>query len=240
MLRNLVRSKTFAVVGVSTLTLVGGFVAGVRWAKYNYEQAYAEALKTELEKTKVFYERRNKEGAFATPEAAVEELIPDKEVVEALKSYQGVTQESPPIVDTHRVNYAQVPDVAPPKPSTVEERNAFTTAAAGVDVAVLIRNRTEEAPYVISDEEFNNNELEYRQATLTYYADMGVMDPQPVLCDERDDVVEIDTTIGLDNIPRFGVMSNDPRVLHVRNDVLSMEFEIVLHDGSYAKEVAGL
>lgn len=239
MLRRLVSSKTFAVVGVSALTLVGGFFAGVRWAKNNYEQTYAEDLAKEIRQTKVFYERRHKEGVFATPEEAVVELIPD-EAAKVLKAYQGATEKAPVVVDTHRTNYARVPEVQPPKPSTIEERNAFVTAAAEVDIAKLIRNRTEEAPYLISIEEFNNNEEGFRQTCLTYYSDMGSPNPQPVLCDEREDVVEIDETIGLDNIPRFGVMSGDPRLLHVRNFILEMEFEVALHDGSYAKEVAGL
>jgi hypothetical protein len=90
------------------------------------------------------------------------------------------------------------------------------------------------APYVISWDEFASAVLEYDQDTLTYF------EKDDILVDGRDDAVnDVDGTVGLANLERFGDQSKDNNIVYVRNDKLGLDFEIVRSKGSYAKEVLG-
>lgn len=87
------------------------------------------------------------------------------------------------------------------------------------------------APYVIAQDVFLNSEVGYPQVTLTYYAD-------EVLADETDSPIEdIEMTVGIKNLTRFGQQSDDPRAVYIRNDRLQADYEVVLDDGTYAAVV---
>lgn len=81
----------------------------------------------------------------------------------------------------------------------------------------------DDEPYVISPDEFG--ELTYETVTLTYYADK-------VLADEVEDIVEdVAGTIGLNSLLHFGEYEDD--CVHVRNDRLEIDYEILLDSRSY-------
>jgi hypothetical protein len=77
-----------------------------------------------------------------------------------------------------------------------------------------------------------NNEMDYNQETLTYY--------------KGDDIVadQSDTPIynhsGLMGDLKFGHGSGDANVVYIRNDSIQMEWEVLLHEGSFEVEVVGL
>lgn len=212
------------IAGTAIVSLAAGSVAGYFVARRQLGAEYDIRLREELESTKDFYDKLHKKGDYETPEAALETLVPA--AAEALRTYQGVVHRA-------KVN-APVADPRP-DPKTIVEKNIFVDGQLNELTENDLRNRTEEAPYILTQDEYMNNESEYTQSTLTYYAGDGV------LTDSRDDRIdEVDKTVGLNNLQRFGTASGDPRVVYVRNDVLEIEFEIVLHDESYAKAVAGL
>jgi hypothetical protein len=79
-----------------------------------------------------------------------------------------------------------------------------------------------------------NNDDEQEQTSLTYFAG------DDVLVDERDQVMrDIDATVGLENLQKFGHGSNDPLVVYVRNPRLEVDYEISKSDGTFATEVHG-
>ena len=80
-----------------------------------------------------------------------------------------------------------------------------------------------ERPYVISPEEYG--ELEYEEIELTYYADGVLADDMNNKIDDVDDVV------GLDSLDQFGEYEEDS--VHVRNDRLKCDFEILLDSRNY-------
>ena len=83
-----------------------------------------------------------------------------------------------------------------------------------------------EKPYIISPDEFG--EIHYTQIEWTYFAD-------GFLADENYDLVEdIENTIGFDALNHFGDYEDD--AVHVRNDRLKCEYEI-LQDRRTYKEV---
>lgn len=233
------------------MSLVVGSVAGYFFARKNLEQQYDESVKREIAEAKRFYSTLYKKDEFKTPESAVEHLLPKNtmpEAARALLSYQGEDNEEMPEEDPNEeIVYERA------KPFTEDEltpdemtdefeivRNVFeeaksrTSLGIDFDYEAEVRARTEEAPYVISQEEFMEGEPGYNQVSHTYFAGDGV------LVDEKEQPInESDMTVGDDNLVRFGHRSNDNNIVYVRNDALELDFEILRSEGKYAEEVLG-
>ncbi|ADD81068.1 gp070 [Rhodococcus phage ReqiPoco6] len=90
-------------------------------------------------------------------------------------------------------------------------------------------------PYILTRQEFEDCDLDYDQNTLTYF------EGDNILVDERNDPINngVETIIGGEHNLRFGHWSEDANVLYIRNDRLSIDFEIVRSSGTYAEEVLG-
>lgn len=89
-------------------------------------------------------------------------------------------------------------------------------------------------PFVITQDEFNENDSDYDQQTLTYY------DGDDVLADSNDQPLDnLDRVAGVENMLRFGHGSGDPNIVYIRNARLEVDFEVVHSDGKFAKEVLG-
>lgn len=224
-------NKVLVVAGVTaSASLLAGAAGGYFFARRSLEMKYAQLARQEIEEARTFFKRLNKTDEFETPEKAVKELIGESDGNEfvapqvsaaavALETYKGV-------VPADRVNYS----------GNLETRNVFAKTPLGdEDWAKELRDRTEEAPYVLNQDEYMANESGYTQVTFTYYAGDGV------LADDRDDLIsDVDDMVGLYNLKKFGHWSGDPRVVYVKCDIRELEFEIKLHDGKYSEVVAGL
>lgn len=82
-----------------------------------------------------------------------------------------------------------------------------------------------EKPYVITPEEFGENEG-YQTVSLYYYSD-------GVLADDCDDLIEdVDDVVGLDSLNHFGEYEDDS--VFVRNDRRKIDYEILLDPGTYS------
>lgn len=85
-------------------------------------------------------------------------------------------------------------------------------------------------PYVITPEEFAEKD-DYQCINLTYYADGILADDDDYLVDDVDNVV------GVDSLSRIGEYEND--ALHVRNDRLKIDYEILRDKRNYT-DVVGI
>lgn len=102
------------------------------------------------------------------------------------------------------------------------------------DYAAEVDRRSPDEPYVITHDEFMENENGWEQNTLTYY------NGDDVLTDEKDvPVPDIEAVVGSESLTKFGYGSRDKNVVYVRNEKLESDYEITLSMGEYAKEVAG-
>jgi len=216
----------YAVVGTFVGAAVG--VGVYFWTKKKVEKEYDEKLRLETAQAKAFYARLNKQGDVSTPQKAAEKFRVEDEAVdqavEALKRYQGGDEENAPTPEEEGTPVVQ---------SSV---NVFLQSETDdtFDYDQEMKTRSPDSPYVISNEEFGLNESEFSQVTLTYYRGDGV------LTDEREKEIPFsDPVVGDKNLERFGHGSGDPRIVYVRNERLSAEYEIVMSDGKYAHEVLG-
>lgn len=94
-----------------------------------------------------------------------------------------------------------------------------------------LKTRTEIRPYVIHEDEYFQNEKDYSQIVLTYYAGDDIM------VDEADKPIYNHTDVVGEL--RFGHGSGDPNVFFVRNDKRHAEYEIMREGGLYSVEVLG-
>lgn len=228
-----VKNNPIVLAGVAVVALgVGGYLGylyGVKRTSLKYEAI----MEKEIHEAKVFYKRLAKTGEYQSPESTVEALVPE-EVVEAISTYQGKTKD-------RAVPYNKISHVPPP-PVVVAEtvevtKNVFEvhTDPRDWDLHEELSTRDTTKPYVISFEEFNENEEGHEQATLAYFAG------DDTIVDQKDQPIDnTEYFVGDDNLLRFGHGSNDRNVVYVRNERLSMDFEIIRTGGSYSKDVLGL
>lgn len=93
---------------------------------------------------------------------------------------------------------------------------------------LITRPLADNKPYVISPEEFGDQE-DYDKISLTYYADKR-------LADDNDELVEdVDNVVGLDSLNSFGEYEDDS--VFVRNDILKCDYEILLDQRKYSSVI---
>jgi hypothetical protein len=93
----------------------------------------------------------------------------------------------------------------------------------------------EKPPYVISDVEMYEGRPEYDKVTLTYYAG------DDTLADEDDyTITDVDLILGTMNLDLFGTECEDPDMLHVRNERLGSDYEIIKTESKYGEVVLNL
>lgn len=212
--------NALATAGLCLVSLSAGVAVGYFVAQKRLGDAFDERLEQEIDQAKKFYRQVAKVEEFSTPQTALAAIRPELMVAaEALTTYQGRFDETK----------VEVP--------VAVRKNIFTTPDPDVEWELLKRNRTEEAPYVLTQDEFMQGELEYAQVSLTYYA------VDQVLSDDRDDVIEdtdADELIGLDNLKRFGLQTQDPDMVYVRNHVKELDIEIKRREDKFSEVVLGL
>jgi len=152
-------------------------------------------------------------------------------------------QEKPPLNEV-RVEREEVVVERPTKPSVpVQEptqSNVFRNYQSNTDDEVWnydeeVQNRLDkDVPYIIHIDEFRENTPEHDQVTYTYY------EVDDVLANSRDQQIEdMDDAIGLGNLGRWGHGSNDSNIVYIRNERLTLDFEVIRDRGSFAEQTSG-
>jgi hypothetical protein len=226
--------------GSSVLSLAVGSVVGFFVAKKKLSSDFEARLSREIAETKEYYSILHKRDGYATPQNAVdalrafddspEHLLVFEEAAQSFREYGGKPLE---FAMQSQLSQLVVPEQV--------NHNVFEKAEVDVpredrdlDYEAEVEARIPGQPYVISADEFNENATGYSQPSLTYYKGDNV------LADGDDSPVDIEACIGSINLQRFGAWSGDPRVVYVRNENLRIDCEVLLHDGTYLKEVLGM
>jgi len=226
--RGLGATETIPTGVVAAVCLVGGAAIGAYVAKRYFQKKYEQLATEEIAEAKAYYAQLNKVEPYDTPGGALDALSErGKAAADAVLSYQG----------EKRAEQSDDSIVIAEEDQTIMRKNIFTEAATSEwdqDQEQSKRDAHPEDPYILSQDEYMENEPDYKQVPLTYYAE------DDVLVDEKDQPIpDIDEVVGEDNLTRFGHGSRDNRMLYIRNDRIEMAFEIVKNEGSYTREVAG-
>lgn len=215
-------------VGASVLSLGLGATAGFFFAQKKLETKYEAIAQKEIAEAKKFYSLRYKKDEYATPESAVESrLKTDADV--ALQNYKGNAtrterNEAVSAIDATNIFLNNIPDTPVAK----------LLAGKNFNYEEEIKHRSADAPYIITKDEFFNEESGFDQVTVTYFDEDGV------LIDDKDEVIpDVNLTIGEDNLAQFGHGSEDPNIVYIHNDKLTLEFEVILSKGKYTEQILG-
>lgn len=252
------RTNKLLVAGVGLLSLAAGAAGGYFVANRVLEKKYVEIAEQEIEEAKRFYSAINKVD-YPTPGDMVKDLIDtDEEVPQAeetdsekiaregkeaylkytgnYKSKGGVT------VEGETITVTETEEAEAGEKETVTETVVHNILVDGKPLdrddeawEKEVAERSEDRPYVISEEEFFENEQDFEQWSMTYYAG------DDVLTTEKDEVVEdVDAMVGEGNLQKFGHMSKDMHLVYIKNNKRGLDFEIARSRGKYTVEVLGL
>lgn len=222
--REITSSRGFVVVAASVTSLASGLAVGHLATKKYLTEKYEEIANQEIAEAKAFYaavyDKPDPEDLAAQYDE-IPETVPDEvmeRAVEALRNY--------------------VPNLKMEEPEeevTLISKNIFAMAPEDFDYEVEVSMRNSVDPYIVTAEEFYQNEDDYEQTQITYFAE------DDIFSDGKEaPIVDVENTVGLWASERFGHGSNDPLVVYIRNPRIEMDFEVTKSEGSFAKEVHGI
>jgi hypothetical protein len=214
-------------IAIAASSVCIGFGAGYIVAERRLVKQFEERLEKETSEMKTFYTAHTRKK-YETPQEAVNDLIVPELATETAET----------------VAYHKVVKKQEYSPADDPEEELAVEAEIGVDGTLFMPGTvqqnvfesqpSEDKPYVISQDEYMQNDPEHDQSTLTYYAD-------DTLSDERDEVIDdVERVTGEECFGQFGVGSSDEKVVHVRNNRLRMDFEVIRSDRTYAQDVLGV
>lgn len=238
--------------------LIGAAGAGVGYlvARNQLEKKYGRLLDEEIKRTKEFF-GANYEGpedpefmeqAIKTAEALTEYTggetkVQPAKLAEEVTASVSKSMDSPETVSVAGVDYEIVETLTPdPAPIPYNKISVIDEEAAAIEklrpAAPLDPNA--KAPYLITFEEFDAEELGYEQITVSFFAGDGIV------IDEDDAVItpeRVEQTIGTDNLNKFGTNTEDPNmdpnVIYIRCERYNMDFEVTRSAGKHSVEVLG-
>jgi hypothetical protein len=213
------REVGFFVVGAG-LGVAVGFAVGYRIAEKRLKPRYEKYAEAEIGQMREHYLRKMR---AATPKPPVEQVVVEVEE----RNERGFTEAEQKAID--EVNEKFPAD----EEKETTQVNVFE-ASEEWNYQYELAHRSKHVPYIIHLDEFTENAPEHDQTTYTYY------EIDDVMADSRDTTIEdMDASIGLGNLGRWGHGSNDPNVVYVRNEVLGLDVEIVRDRGSWSETVRG-
>lgn len=206
---------------IGTVALGAGVGIGLLVARKVLKTKYEKLSEQEIAESKAYYMGQ------ASKKKSPEELVADLVLRSEQEAHQVDTTTLEILTKDYRGDQPDRPDVVV---------NVFDAGIEGWDYELELAKRDEnpDDPFIISEEEYMQNEPEHEQISFTYY------DGDQVLADERDGVVDNeDITIGKPENLRFGHGSKDKNIVYIRNEGSGTDFEIAYSDKKYAEEVLG-
>lgn len=210
--------------------LVAGLAAGVLIARSVFKAEFERRADEEIESVKEHYRYIRKEGL----ELPVSVGEYDKVLEELDYSQSGV-------VDKRVLFGSDVPRIPAreaPKGGTktfVLDADYKEVTEFPPDFEEYAMVRDESGPYLISVEEFMDDNQHYDKISLDYYAEDDVVaDQSDRPYDDHEEV------LGVEWPSKFGFGSDDKNLVYVRNDSLDVDFEIRMDERSYSEVALGI
>lgn len=231
------RNQTAVYFAVGAFSAGAGIAAGYFLAKKKLESSFTARLEVEIADAKAYYQEMYSTPVFDAP-APVETATP----LPLLVNNERFNLDADTVgkaLDAVR-EYSPSEDPVEDRRAPVVVNNIFTNhTPPGEEVlGALMASRDPSEPYIITKEEFYENEPDYEQVQFTYY------EGDQVLVDDRNEFDPLDNerVAGEDNLLRFGYGSGDENVLYVRNETLDppLDLHITRSVGRYAVEVLAI
>lgn len=238
-----VKNNPYILAGTTLVGLGVGMFVGYKASQKRLEREMQDMLEEEIARTKEFYTTLAKAGDYSTPEQAAEKLIP-KEEQEAKEAFDTYREGAPVVKEsslTSKFTVSEDDENGDEVEVTeeVEARNIFVDGRPldedEFDFDAEVAKRTEDRPYIITEDEYMTNEQDFIQMDLTYY------EGDDVLADEHDaSIDDVEGLVGEENLKHFGHGSSSKNIVYIKNNKRGIDCEIVRSRGKYAVEVLGL
>lgn len=210
------------------------------------KKVLSEKFETELQEYKVSIEDRITEAkermdiyeqaglAFDTAK-----LIAEKNK-QALEAKEAKLRENKKDISVVAQNYAKKYEESKNKVKQVDTEKAMEIlkdAPESLDDVMHVEDFTPDTtpvaadPYLISVDQFADENDDYRKASCTYYTE------DKVICETSHNEKIDPRYVGQDNLDMLE--NSDIDILYVRNEYLQIDYEIDKYDGSYSYEVLG-
>jgi hypothetical protein len=214
------KETTRSIVYLTTGIVIGG-AGGYFVTKKLLEAKYENEMNIQIQDVKDYYRLIRKEDEFASPETVPVVYNDVLEGLEYIEHADVVVEDDEEETVDEEVDEEETVD------EEVDEEETESIHKQNYD-------RDRSAPYIISIREYMEDRDEYDKTTITYFED------DDVLCDEREEVIpNVEGTVGSTALTNFGHLSEDKKIVYVRNERISTDFEIVRDTRSYAEVVLG-
>lgn len=152
--------------------------------------------------------------------------------------WEGFVQDSDPNdKDKESIRYEDIPDQEEGEDLNLDENYA----KFAVDYEHPTEDDENKEPYVISQEQFDEEHNEYKKTTLIY------LSGDDTLISEDEEVLSANDLIGLKSVAYLKMVAKDYSSddiltfsVNVRNDSLGEDFEVVWSDMSYGRDYLGI
>lgn len=233
--------------------LIIGFVVGGVITNERLKKVYAERAEEDIRSVKKHYMVLYKGGEYSTPEKAIKSYrkrVADLGYVSKASETVEGQNEKP---EEEKTTEEQIEEwnsglEVEDEPNETEEEYSDSPVADALEAERqrhIIAQRLEDEkpggyrdparPYVISVDEFMEEDPPYGKPSITYFKE------DDVLMDEREDVIsDIIGTIGEECLTQFGHLSQDPNSVYVRNDRLMCDYEVTMDERAYSEVVVGI
>jgi hypothetical protein len=235
-----IKHDPLIIAGAALIGLSTGALIGYRLAKRYLEPKYAALAEEEIQQARILYAHRTKDGD--SPSVVVNKLIPDEypDAQQAMAKYQGKDVHLTVVEDGVIVSARLPEDLELKEPlKAPEARNVFEEAEPvikyeGWDYESELARRTDANPFIVTQDEFFENDDNLEVIQCTYY------EGDDVLEDGSGGIIgDIAGTVGRDNLKKFGHGSGEEHVVYIFNKKAGLAFEVSRHEGRYAVEVLG-
>lgn len=239
-LKQLVRTRKFAVVVATVVSTATGSAGGYIFAKKRLEKKYMEMAQEQIEAAKIFYSQKSKSGEYADPIDLAAKYADEDDMSEEDRALMLEVKEA--LEELQYNPSAEVRVVAEVEQIEVTEsikKNMFDTheeseVVLDFDLDDELEKKAKGEPYILEEEEYLEGASEYKQHALVWYEGDGVL-----ASDEDDSVIQnVKRAIGEGNL-RFGYGTKQQNLVYIRNDRLRAEYEITRSREKYSVVVGG-
>jgi hypothetical protein len=220
------RELGFFVTGAG-IGIALGFAVGFRIAERRLKMKYEKIAEEEISRMREHYVKK---AVAAQRKPTIDQIVVEERHETRFQPFTEAEQQA---IDEANAKY---PADEEEESTVVEETTQVNVFEANEEwnYKYEIAHRSKHVPYIIHLDEFKENAPEHDQTTYTYY------ELDDVLSDSRDTTVDdIDGVIGLGNLGRWGHGSEDPEVVYIRNEKLSLDVEVVRDRGSFSDTIHG-
>jgi len=208
-----------------------GVVVGYFAAKAVLEPKHREDIQQVTDEARVYYQ-----NLYSRQDIVLEAETPTEEEHELdMNEVRGLVEAQPErkIQEAVEAQKTYEGEEETPQTESVFER-AVPPSADVIDA--LLADRDTDKPYIITKQEFLDNEPEHEQIAFTYFEGDSVLIKDD---DEFAPIEDIDFVVGEDNLYHFGYGSEDELVVYVRNENVSPPYDlhVTKSPGYYVHEV---